>query len=74
MASDRLVNIAMAIEAWVEGVKDQYGLEYAREIIDEYGVTPADIKVVSEMQCMSAVDEDMLEYMDIVLELDNDIS
>lgn len=72
MVSDRLVNIALAVEAWVEGVKDQYGLEYAREIIDEYNVTPADIKIVSEMQCIGAVDEDMLEYIDIAMELDND--
>lgn len=72
MVSDRLVNIALDIEAWADGVKDDYGLGYAREIIERYNVTTATMKIVSEMQCISAVDEDMLEYIDIVLELDND--
>jgi hypothetical protein len=65
---DRLVEMSMAIEAWVEGVKDEAGFEYAGHVIDSFNMTRDDVSMLRKYGCLTPQDEDMLEYIEITLE------
>ena len=65
---DRLVEISMAVEAWVEGVKDDAGFEYAGHIIDQFNMTRDDVSTLRKSGWLTSQDEDMLEYIEMTLE------
>jgi hypothetical protein len=65
---DRLVEMSMAVEAWVEGVKDEAGFEYAGHVIDAFNMTRQDVSMLRKSGYLTPQDEDMLEYIEITLE------
>lgn len=65
---DRLVEMSMAVEAWVEGVKDNAGFEHAGHIIDQFNMTHNDVAMLRKSGWLTSQDEDMLEYIEITLE------
>ena len=65
---DRLVEISMAVEAWVEGVKDDAGFEYAGHIIDQFNMTRDDVSTLRKSGWLTPQDEDMLDYIEMTLE------
>jgi len=64
----RLLDMSMAVEAWIEGVKDNAGFEYAGHVIDEFNMTRDDVAMLRKHGCLGQQDEDMLEYIELTLE------